>query len=206
MPEPESEAQENNYKMTDFSIVIPAKNEGKNLATLLPRLRKLYPEVEIIVVSDGSGDDTLEICARHEVRTVEHAYSKGNGASIKSGARAATTDIVVFMDGDGQHKPEDIPRLLEKITAGFDMVVGARSAKSQASMGRLFANTIYNKMATWMTGHQVRDLTSGFRAVKRAKFIQFLYLLPNGFSYPTTCTMSFFRAGYSVDYIDIETE
>lgn len=189
-----------------FSIVIPAKNEAENLRSLLPNLTSRYPEAEIIVVNDGSTDDTTAVCTDMGVRVVEHLYSKGNGASIKSGARVASRDVLVFMDGDGQHNPEDIERLLEKLDDGADMVVGARSRESQASMGRLVANSFYNKLSTLISGHDIKDLTSGFRAVFRKKFCQFLYLLPNGFSYPTTITMAFFRVGYSVHYIDIVAE
>jgi len=135
---------------------------------------------------------------------VSHQYSKGNGASIKSGARHASRDTVVFMDGDGQHKPADILRLYAVFCQGHDMVIGARSAATQASVGRLVANTLYNRLSSWMANQTIRDLTSGFRIVNRRKFLKFLYLLPNGFSYPTTITMSFFRAGYSVAYVDIE--
>ncbi len=188
-----------------FSIVIPAKNEADNLSGLLPELRQLYPNVEIIVVSDGSSDATENICVQNKVDIIKHQYSKGNGASIKTGARAASGEIIVFMDGDGQHKPSDVKRLLEKMDEGFDMVVGARGNESQASTGRLLANNIYNKLSSWISGHDIHDLTSGFRAVKREKFLKFLYLLPNGFSYPTTSTMAFFRAGYSITYIGIET-
>src|SRR5690606_15723837 len=127
-------------------------------------------------------------------------YSKGNGAAIKSGARAASGDVIVFMDADGQHDPADIPRLLARLDDGYDMVVGARQAGSQASAARGLANACYNRLASYMTGHRVEDLTSGFRAVRAGKFREFLYLLPNGFSYPTTSTMAFFRAGYSVAY------
>jgi glycosyltransferase involved in cell wall biosynthesis len=128
----------------------------------------------------------------------------GNGAAIKSGARAASGDVIVFMDGDGQHRPEDIPRLLMHIEEGYDLVVGARQAGSQASVGRGFANKFYNALASFMTGQRVDDLTSGFRAVRAGKFREFLYLLPNGFSYPTTSTMAFFRAGYAVKYEPID--
>lgn len=188
-----------------FSIVIPAKNEADNLSGLLPELRQLYPDVEIIVVSDGSTDATENICEQNKVDVIKHQYSKGNGASIKTGARAASSEIIVFMDGDGQHKPSDVKKLLEKLDEGFDMVVGARGNESQASLSRLLANNIYNKLSSWISGHDIQDLTSGFRAVKREKFLKFLYLLPNGFSYPTTSTMAFFRAGYSISYIVIET-
>jgi len=162
---------------------------------------------EVIVVNDGSGDDTEKVSTEAGAIVVNHAYSKGNGAAIKSGARKAKSELIVFMDGDGQHSPEDIPRLVLKLEEGFDMVVGARTDKSsQASIGRLAANTLYNKLATMMVGQKVEDLTSGFRVVKAALFRDFLPILPNKFSYPTTITMSFFRAGYGVGYLPIKVE
>jgi glycosyltransferase involved in cell wall biosynthesis len=189
--------------MPTISIVLPAKNEAKALETLLPRIAALMPESEIIVANDGSTDNSGDIAASFGSKVLQHPYSKGNGAAIKSGARAATGDILVFMDADGQHQPEDIQRLLAKLDEGYDMVVGARSMSGQAGLHRATANGFYNRLASWMVGHKVADLTSGFRAVRADKFRQFLYLLPNGFSYPTTITMSFFRAGYSVAYIPI---
>ena len=134
---------------------------------------------------------------------VSHSYSKGNGASIKTGARAASGQIIVFLDGDGQHSPNDIARLLERIDSGAHMAIGARDAVSQASIFRHTANWFYNLLATWITGHKVLDLTSGFRAVDARKFREFLFMLPNGFSYPTTITMAFFRSGYTVEYVPI---
>ncbi|PIE44472.1 MAG: glycosyl transferase [Gammaproteobacteria bacterium] len=192
--------------MSGISIVIPAKNEATSLIVLLPELKALYPEAEIIVVNDGASDNTSEICSNNAVIEIVHRYSKGNGASIKSGARAATGDVIVFMDGDGQHQPKEIKKLLEKMEEGYDMVVGARRSESQASVARLAANGAYNRLATWMTGHKVEDLTSGFRVVKASLFKQYLYLLPNGFSYPTTITMAFFRAGLGVAYVNVEVE
>ena len=166
-----------------LSIVIPAKNEAQNLAAFLPRLREVVgAEVECIVVNDGSTDETASVCEQHGVLVVSHPYSKGNGAAIKTGARVATGDILVFLDGDGQHKPEDIPRLLEELDKGFDMVVGARDRESQADTARALANSIYNSLSSSITGHKILDLTSGFRAVNAEKFREFLYLLPNGFS------------------------
>ena len=188
------------------SIVIPAKNEAVNMEKFLPRLKAAVADAECIVVDDGSTDATVSVCEHHGVRVVSHPYSKGNGAAIKTGARAATGDVIVFLDGDGQHKPEDIPRLLAELEKGFDMVIGARDKGSQADSFRAIANGIYNWLATAITGHKILDLTSGFRAVKADKFKGFLYLLPNGFSYPTTCSMAFFRAGYSVGYLPIQTE
>lgn len=189
--------------LESLSIILPAKNEADSLVHLLPELRHRYPAAEIIVIDDGSSDNTAEICEQNDVKCVRHAHSLGNGAAIKHGARFASGKVLVFMDADGQHDPADIDRLLERLYSGFDMVIGARDAASQASLARRIANAVYNRLASWITHHPVEDLTSGFRVVRAKKFRRFLYLLPNGFSYPTTITMSFFRAGYLVDYIPI---
>jgi glycosyltransferase involved in cell wall biosynthesis len=187
-----------------LSIILPAKNEAAALADLLPRLRAAQPGAEIIVVDDGSSDETRNLCARHGVTCLSSPYSMGNGAAIKRGARVAKGDILVFMDADGQHDPADIARLLAKLDEGYDMAVGARSWEGQAGVGRGVANTFYNWLASRMTGQQVLDLTSGFRAVRADKFREFLYLLPNGFSYPTTSTMAFFRSAFPVAYVPIK--
>lgn len=188
-----------------LSIVIPARDEAAGLLRLLPEIRQYAPEAEVIVVDDGSTDDTGVICSAHPVRRVIHPYPKGNGAAVKSGGRAAKGDILVFMDADGQHKPEDIPALLAKFAEGYDMVVGARTDGSHAGVHRAVANDLFSRLASWMVMQTVEDLTSGFRIVRADKFRKFLYLLPNGFSYPTTITMSFFRAGYTVGYVPIHT-
>lgn len=189
--------------MNKITVVLPAKNESGALGQTVDKIKQLNIVHEIIVVNDGSTDDTAEIAAQAGAKVVSHPYSKGNGAAIKTGARTATGDVIIFMDADGQHDPQDIPHLLEKIEQGYDLVVGARQKGSQASVGRGVANALYNNLATYMTEHKVQDLTSGFRAVRADKFREFLYLLPNGFSYPTTSTMAFFRAGYSVAYVPI---
>jgi glycosyltransferase involved in cell wall biosynthesis len=187
-----------------LSIIIPAKNEGEALATLLPTLRDSYPDAEILVMDDGSTDNTRGICAAAGVRCESAPYSMGNGAAIKRGARAATGDILVFMDGDGQHDPADVARLLARLEQGYDMVVGARDWESQAGVGRGLANTLYNWLASRITGQRVLDLTSGFRVARAKRFREFLHLLPNGFSYPTTSTMAFFRSAYGVAYEPIK--
>lgn len=183
-----------------LTVVLPAKNESGAVGATIARIREIFPEDEIVVVDDGSTDDTAEIARNAGAHVVRHPYSKGNGAAIKTGARAAKGEVLVFMDADGQHDPIDISRLLSRLDESYDMVVGARQAGSQASVGRGLANRFYNRLATYMTGHRVADLTSGFRAVRANRFREFLYLLPNGFSYPTTITMAFFRAGYAVAY------
>jgi glycosyltransferase involved in cell wall biosynthesis len=186
-----------------LSIVLPAKNEAANLPALLARLVMRFPTAEILVVDDGSTDATAQVCREQGVRVVRHPYSMGNGAAIKTGARHATGDVLVFMDADGQHDPDDIARFLEKFDEGYEMVVGARQADTHASVGRRVANHSYNRLASWMTGYDIKDLTSGFRAVRARHFQKFLYLLPNGFSYPTTSTMAFFRSGFPVAYVPI---
>lgn len=192
-------------EQTTISVVIPALNEAEGLAQLLPSLRALLPETEILVVDDGSTDDTAAMCRRHGARVISHPYRMGNGAAIKTGARAARGEVLIFMDADGQHRPSDIPALISKFREGYDMVVGARTRDSHAGPHRAVANDVFSRLASWMTGQKVEDLTCGFRVVKARKFRKFLYLLPNGFSYPTTITMSFFRAGFGVAYVPIHT-
>ncbi|WP_417546768.1 glycosyltransferase family 2 protein [Marinobacter sp.] len=183
-----------------LSVVLPAKNEAATIADVIKGVLEYCAQAQVVVVDDGSTDNTAALAAEAGAMVISHPYSKGNGAAIKTGARAATGDVIVFMDGDGQHAASDIPRLLARLEEGYDLVVGARQQGSQASVGRGLANGFYNRLASYMTGHSVEDLTSGFRAVRAEKFREFLYLLPNGFSYPTTSTMAFFRAGYSVAY------
>lgn len=187
-----------------LSIVLPARNEEHGLAAILPALRHSLPDTEIIVVSDASTDETDETVKAVGVQLVRQPYQTGNGAAVKAGARAATGDVLIFMDADGQHRPDDIPKLLAKLDEGYDMAVGARSRRSQANIQRAAANGFYNRFASLIVGQKVHDLTSGFRAVRADKFRRFLYLLPNGFSYPTTITMAFFRAGFPVAYVPIE--
>ena len=186
-----------------ISIILPAKNEAQNLTALLKKIQSVTPSSEILIINDGSTDDTAELAKQAGARVISHPYSQGNGAAIKTGARNANGEILIFMDADGQHDPQDIPMLLEKLEQGYDMVVGARKSNTHASLFRCFGNAFYNNLASFMTGHKIEDLTSGFRAVRADKFRKFLYLLPNGFSYPTTSTMAFFRSGFPVAYTPI---
>ena len=193
----------------DFSIVVPAYNEEGQIApvmrSILAHLKQLEGNWELLVVDDGSTDETAAAAGAVDplIRIVQHPYNMGNGAAIKTGIRHARGVIVVLMDCDGQHDPADIPRFV-KACGGFDMVVGARGRGSQAGWHRSIANSIYNRFASYVTGRQIEDLTSGFRAVRREVARRFLSLLPNGFSYPTTITLCLMRAGFSVSYIPIE--
>jgi glycosyltransferase involved in cell wall biosynthesis len=184
--------------MSSFSIVIPAKNEAGAIAKVVAGARELYPDAEVIVVDDGSSDDTAKVAEEAGAKVIQHPESLGNGAAVKAGARAASGDIIAFMDGDGQHDAAEFGKLLEKLDAGYDMVIGARDSGSHANVGRLYANGIYNVIASWLTGRRIPDLTSGFRVARADLFKKFLYLLPNGFSYPTTITMAFLRSGYPI--------
>lgn len=183
---------------------MPAKNEAAAIENTVSKAKTMFPDAEIIVVDDGSTDETAALAEGAGARVVQHPISLGNGAAIKSGARAAGGEILVFMDADGQHTAAEITALLEKLGSGFDMAIGARDSGSHANVGRLFANGLYNGIASALCGHRIPDLTSGFRAARATLFKQFLHLLPNGFSYPTTITMAFLRSGYPIDFVPIK--
>jgi glycosyltransferase involved in cell wall biosynthesis len=178
-----------------IGVVIPAYNEQDAIGALVQGVREHVPNLkEVIVVDDGSTDDTAELAEKAGATVVRSPYNKGNGAAVKAGIRRATSDILVLMDGDGQHSPRDIVRL----------VVGARTSGSQAGVHRALANWLYNTLASYIAGHKIPDLTSGFRAIRRDVARRFLYLLPNTFSYPSTITLALFRAGYSVFYVPVD--
>jgi len=189
----------NNRKI---SVIIPAYNEASTIGAIVLKIKSLHPDVEIIVVNDGSVDDTAAIAKDAGAHVYSHPYNIGNGAAIKSGIRIAGGDILVFMDGDNQHNPEDIAKLLRYIP-DYDMVVGSRSNGDQASLGRTFGNTAYNWLASYVAKFYIPDLTSGFRAIKADIARNFLYLLPNTYSYPSTLTLGVLRSGRSVKYMPI---
>ena len=187
------------------SIVIPAFNEAESLEAVIKKITMLdLPGCEIIVVDDGSTDGSSDVALKAGANVIRHPYNIGNGAAVKSGIRVARGRTIVLMDGDGQHQPQDIPKLLAE-TRDYHMVVGARAKGSKLRFHRYAANMIYNWLASYVTQFNVRDLTSGFRALPRAEALRFIDLLPNTFSYPTTLTLAFLRSGLTVKYVPIQS-
>jgi len=188
-----------------ISIIIPAHNESRTIGDLVSKIRSLHPDFEIIVINDGSTDDTAVIAKAAGAKVLNHPYNIGNGAAVKSGIRHASGDVLVFMDGDFQHDPEDIGKMLEYIPE-YDMVVGARSIRGQSSIGRALGNKIYNWLASYVAMFPIKDLTSGFRAIKTDLARQLINLLPNTYSYPSTLTLGVLRGGRSLTYIPINIQ
>ncbi len=187
------------------SVIVPAFNEGPAIAAVVGALKAGADWHEVIVVDDGSADDTGARAAEAGAIVVRHPYNKGNGAAVKSGLRRATGEHILIVDGDGQHRPADAARLVSRL-GDYDMVVGARSAATQATAARRAGNSLLNWLASYLAERHIPDLTSGFRAAKRACMLEFIHLLPNGFSTPTTTTMAFLKAGYSVGFEPIDAE
>ena len=185
------------------SIVVPAFNEAASIEAVVRDLRSTAPWLEIIVVDDGSTDETGARAAAAGARVVRHPYNKGNGAAVKTGIRQATGAFVLIADGDGQHQPSDAARLVSHLDA-YDLVVGARTASTQANSARRIGNAVLNGVASYLTEQHIPDLTSGFRAARREYLLEFLHLLPNGFSTPTTTTLAFIKAGYSVRFEPVQ--
>ncbi len=189
----------------NITIIIPVYNEERSIEDVIKKIKELYPDYEILVVNDGSTDNTADIIKKMGVRLVNHPYNIGNGAAVKTGIRNARGERIVLMDGDGQHNPEDIGRLMKYIPE-YDMVIGARKRGSINNLHRDIANKIYNRFASYIARFRIEDLTSGFRIVKRKEILRILYLLPNGFSYPTTSTLAFLKTGKTIKYVPVKVE
>jgi glycosyltransferase involved in cell wall biosynthesis len=188
----------------ELTVVLPAHNEAGRVGLVVQAVRRHYPQAEVLVVDDASTDATADEARAAGATVLRHPYNKGNGAAVKTGLRQARGRLVVLMDADGQHDPDDIPRLLEPLSE-YDLVVGARHPASQSSLLRRLGNGFFNALATYLTGRPIPDLTSGFRAARREVLLEFLHLLPNGYSYPTTTTLAFLKAGYSVAFVPVRS-
>jgi len=185
------------------SVIVPAFNEEDAIGALVADLQAADAWHEILVIDDGSKDATAERAAAAGARVVRHPYNKGNGAAVKTGIRHATGEYILIVDGDGQHKPADARRLVARL-GEYDLVIGARSTGTQATHTRRFGNTALNALAAYLTDRDIPDLTSGFRAARREHLREFIHLLPNGFSTPTTTTLAFIKAGYNVTFEPVE--
>jgi len=185
------------------SVVVPAFNEAATIGTLVTDLRAAGEWREILVVDDGSSDETAARASAAGARVIRHPYNKGNGAAVKTGIRQATGSYILILDADGQHRPADAVRLISNLDR-YDLVVGARSGPSQATTTRRIGNAVLNWLASYLTQQRIPDLTSGFRAARRAELMEFVHLIPNGFSTPTTTTLAFMKAGYSVRFEPID--
>jgi len=192
-------------KKPQVTVILPAYNEAKVVGDTVRRIKELHPDFEVLVVDDGSTDGTMQVAMAAGANVWPHPYNIGNGAAVKTGLRCAQGVWVVMMDADGQHQPEDIARLLE-YKDKYDMVVGARTRQSKTKAHRDIANWIYKKFASYVTQFKIEDLTSGFRVVRLSVAKQFIYLLPNTFSYPSTLTMGYLRSGRSIKYVPIQTK
>lgn len=199
--------QSPNYPITQISnstsVIIPAFNEAASIDALVSELRSVAPWHEILVVDDGSQDKTAHRAAAAGADVLRHPYNKGNGAAVKTGLRHATGAFILVLDGDGQHRPADAVRLVSHLDS-YDLVVGARSKHTQATALRRIGNAILNWTASYLTERPIPDLTSGFRAARRSCMLEFLHLLPNGFSTPTTTTLAFLKAGYNVRFEPVD--
>jgi glycosyltransferase involved in cell wall biosynthesis len=188
---------------TETSVVIPAFNEAASIGAVVSDLAAAAPWREILVVDDGSSDDTGAHASAAGARVLRHPYNKGNGAAVKTGIRQAAGAFILIADGDGQHRPADAARLVAHLGT-YDLVVGARSRQTHASISRRIGNAMLNAIASFLTEQPVPDLTSGFRAARRENLLEFIHLLPNGFSTPTTTTLAFIKAGYSVRFEPVD--
>ena len=199
----QSSSTENRLKNLTISVVIPALNEERSIADVVRRVLRVIPNAEVLVVDDGSEDETAVRAEEAGAQVLRRPYTIGNGAAVKAGVQAAKGSVVVLLDGDGQHPPEEIPRLIKGI-GKFDMVVAARTNSAPVSRFRRFGNRGLILLANYLAQTSIPDLTSGFRVVKRKALLGVLHLLPNKFSYPTTITLAFLKSGNPVTWVPMD--
>lgn len=201
VPRTDSEPAATSPRGWSFSvtIVIAAFNEGTTIGGVVGQTRSVCPDAEILVVDDASSDDTADRAEAAGARVIRRPYNLGQGAGIKTGVRAATGDVIVLLDGDGQHDPADIPRLLGLI-GPYDLVIGERDRAGQQNTVRWLGNSALNRVGSYLVGIPMRDLTSGFRAMRRHVMLDVLHLLPNQYSWSTTSALAFAKAGFHVRF------
>ncbi|MBF0485496.1 MAG: glycosyltransferase family 2 protein [Candidatus Omnitrophica bacterium] len=190
-------------KQDNITIVIPVYNEAESIESCIRALRGQFPKTEIIVVDDGSEDQSAEIAENAGARVVKHHKNSGYGASLKTGVRLVTTPYVVFCDGDGQHSASDIARLIEITTPEHDMVVGVRTQTSHVSKRRWLGKTILYHFANFLADEKIPDFNSGLRVVKKEVLMKYFHLMPDGFSMSTTMTFAFLKSLRNIAWIPI---
>jgi glycosyltransferase involved in cell wall biosynthesis len=184
----------------ETTVVIPAFNEANGITGTISGL-KSQGFAEILVVDDGSTDETAARAEAAGARVIRHPYNKGNGAAVKTGIREASSPVILLMDADTQHDPAEAAKLIGPVGT-YDMVIGARSLGDQSWL-RAVGNAVFRSLASWLTGRPIPDLTSGYRAAKRHALQEVVHLLPNGFSYPTTSCLALMKSGQSVLFVPI---
>ena len=198
-----------------YSVVLPVYNEEEVISSTIHDIVAVFNrmdlEWEIVAVDDGSDDQSVDVLRSLEsefgsaFKLVRHPYNKGNGATIKTGIRNASGEVIVCMDCDGQHDPEDILKMLPFL-GEYDLIVGARPFKEDGVWYRNLANRFYNGLASRLTDFKIEDLTSGFRIFKADVVKKFYHLFPQHFSYPTTSTLALLKGGYNIKYVPINIQ
>jgi len=186
----------------ECTIIIPAYNEEEGIRSVINGLKSMPDKYEILVVDDGSTDNTFKIASETGVRVIRQPYNKGYGAALKTGIRNAKSNLVLFMDADGQHQTSDIKEIM-RYTGNYDMVVGARTKRTKISFLRKPGKKILAIIANYLAGMKIPDLNSGFRVIKKDVVMEFMHILPNSFSFTTTITLGCIMAGYSIKYVPI---
>jgi glycosyltransferase involved in cell wall biosynthesis len=192
-------------KQSNISIIIPAFNEEEVIGSVVQSIHSAFPDSEIIVVNDGSTDNTAAELSKSGVIILNHDLNRGYGASLKTGARAARRDYVLFCDGDGQHSVEDVRRLMNECD-GYDLVVGARKSDSHRPFLRRPGKFVMRKYSEFLAGTKIPDLNSGLRIFKRDTLMRYLHLMPDGFSFSTTSTFTMIKSNRKYKYIPITVQ
>ncbi|MDY0094409.1 MAG: glycosyltransferase family 2 protein [Candidatus Vecturithrix sp.] len=194
--------------MGSMTVIVPVYNEEGAIAQTLD---ELLPNIEnngwqLIVVNDGSNDGTGQILEHYgnRLRVINHPYNRGYGAALKTGIRAANTELMAICDSDGQHRPEDL-MLLYKEASGADIVIGERAPGSRNDLFRVPGKWLLRHAANFIVGRKIADLNSGLRIFRRAFIKKILHLMPEGFSFTSTSTVAAIKMGFLIKFVPIQT-